>query len=167
MSEVTFLGRVSPGVTLKLNSAFAWGIRRLALPPPPRFTYLRWTLDLACTTRILYSAIYILPSPGFVFTPSSTHTYLTFKERPTIMIFSFKLRAALLFFALGVSAAPAALSPVHLSKRDVWSPPIITPNNSTVWCIGSEVKVTWYVHPTEVPDANQRRWSGVLFIPQP
>jgi hypothetical protein len=41
-----------------------------------------------------------------------------------------------------VAVAPI---PVHLSKRDVWSPPISSPTGSTVWCIGSEVKVTWYV----------------------
>src|SRR5260221_3338116 len=86
------------------------------------------------------------------------------------MIFSFKLPAALLFFALGVSAAPAALSPVHLSKRDVWSPPVSTPNTSTVWGIGSEVTATWYVHPTEVPEpdaANQWRWSVGLVVHSP
>ena len=63
------------------------------------------------------------------------------------MIFSFKLPAALLFFALGISASPAELSPLHLSKREVWSPPIISPDESTVWCIGAEETITWYVHP--------------------
>jgi len=77
------------------------------------------------------------------------------------MIFSFKLPAALLFVALGVSAAPAALSPVHLSKRDVWSPPITTPNKSTVWCIGSEVTATWDTSnaPAEITNP-----TGTLFL---
>jgi hypothetical protein len=45
---------------------------------------------------------------------------------------SIKHPAALLSFALGVSA-------------DVWAPPVITPNKATVWCMGSKVTATWYV----------------------
>lgn len=77
------------------------------------------------------------------------------------MMFSFKLPAALLFFTLGVSAAPAALSPVHLSKRDVWAPPIITPNKSTVWCVGSKVTATW---DTSKPPAQITDPTGTLFL---
>ena len=58
------------------------------------------------------------------------------------MMFSFKLSAALLFFALGVSA-------------DAWVPPIITLNKATVWCIGSKVTATWCVHPIQVSDPCQ------------
>jgi len=58
------------------------------------------------------------------------------------MVFSFKLIAALLFFALGVAA-------------DAWVPPIITPNKATIWCIGSTVAATWYVHPIQVSDPCQ------------
>ena len=54
--------------------------------------------------------------------------------------------AALLFFALGVSATPTpGRSSLHLSKRDVWSPPVITPDSTTVWTVGETVTVTWYV----------------------
>jgi len=56
----------------------------------------------------------------------------------------FQLPAAFLLFelALGVVAAPA-LGPMHLSKKDVWAPPITKPAMGTVWRVGSTVTVSW------------------------
>ncbi|KAH9977576.1 hypothetical protein BJV74DRAFT_860283 [Russula compacta] len=66
----------------------------------------------------------------------------------------FKPLAALFVFALsGVSAAPVQQSPVQfLSKRDVWAPRVITPNDDTVWKVGSTVTATWDIssRPAEV-----------------
>jgi len=72
--------------------------------------------------------------------------------------------AALLFFsALGVSAAPTpGRSSLHLSKRDVWSPPVITPDSTTVWTVGEQVTVTWYVdhnHQPRTCPVGAARWQ--------
>jgi len=56
----------------------------------------------------------------------------------------FKSPVALLFslaISMSASAAPVVLS--SLSQRDVWVPPIITPNAETSWTIGSNQTVTW------------------------
>ncbi|KAI0289182.1 hypothetical protein BC826DRAFT_1161453, partial [Russula brevipes] len=57
------------------------------------------------------------------------------------LMMMFKFPTALLFFALGVSAAPTLRS-VNLSQRDVWAPPVTSPDASTVWTVGSDVTVT-------------------------
>ena len=87
--------------------------------------------------------MYILPPPGFVFTPSSTHIW-RLRKRPTIMIFSFKLPAALLFFALSVSAAPAELNSLHVPKQVSDTPTFSKPDTTTTWCIGHAEDVDWY-----------------------
>ena len=54
---------------------------------------------------------------------------------------------ALLFsLVVGVlaSAAPLVFKS-HLAPREIWLPPITSPSADTVWIIGSEVTVTWYV----------------------
>ncbi|KAL0574376.1 hypothetical protein V5O48_007577 [Marasmius crinis-equi] len=48
---------------------------------------------------------------------------------------------SLLVTAASVSAAPSQ-SP-SVTKRDVWSPPIISPDASTVWVTGGTFNVTW------------------------
>ena len=60
----------------------------------------------------------------------------------------FKSPIALLFsLAIGMSASAAPVVLSSLSERDVWVPPILTPNSGTVWKIGSCYNVTWYVEP--------------------
>jgi hypothetical protein len=56
--------------------------------------------------------------------------------------------AALLFslvLGMSASAAPVVLSNIHLVGREVWAPPITSPQAGTVWSSGSNVTVTWYV----------------------
>ncbi|KAN0127597.1 hypothetical protein V8E53_014575 [Lactarius tabidus] len=59
----------------------------------------------------------------------------------------FRTPAALLFFALGASAAPRAepmqVAVQQITKRDVWVPPIIEPSSGTVWQTDTDVTVTW------------------------
>jgi hypothetical protein len=61
----------------------------------------------------------------------------------------FRTPAALLFFALGASAAPRAepmqVAVQQITKRDVWVPPITEPTAATTWQTGTTVTVTWYV----------------------
>ena len=45
------------------------------------------------------------------------------------------------FFALFLSLVAAA--PVDIHARDVFVPPVLTPNNTSVWKIGTEQTVTW------------------------
>jgi hypothetical protein len=72
----------------------------------------------------------------------------------------FKFPAALLFFALGVSAAPTPRS-VNLSQRDVWAPPVTSPDASTVWTVGSTVTATW---DTSTRPVNVTNPSGTLLL---
>ena len=60
---------------------------------------------------------------------------------------------SLYFFVTGLAALfPIVKStPVTFDKRIVWSPPILIPNASTVWEIGSTVNVTW--NTTGAPDS--------------
>jgi len=48
---------------------------------------------------------------------------------------------AILAFLSLVSAAPVE----QLSKRDVFVPPVLTPNSHSVWKVGSKQTVTWDV----------------------
>jgi hypothetical protein len=61
----------------------------------------------------------------------------------------FPIPAALLFFALGASAAPKAepmqVSVQQIARRDVWVPPIEEPTSQTTWYTGTQATVTWYV----------------------
>jgi hypothetical protein len=53
---------------------------------------------------------------------------------------------ALLFsFAIGMSASAAPVVLSSASERDVWAPRVTDPNSGTVWKIGSNQTVTWYV----------------------
>lgn len=36
-------------------------------------------------------------------------------------------------------------APVYLSERDVFVPPVLQPNHSSVWKVGTTQTVTWYV----------------------
>ena len=61
----------------------------------------------------------------------------------------FRIPAVLLLLAFGASAAPG-VEPLQVivqqqSKRAVWTPPVINPQQGTVWHIGSTVAVAWYV----------------------
>jgi len=47
-------------------------------------------------------------------------------------------------FALFALVASVAASPVAVTRRDVYVPPIITPDSTTVWKIGFLEQVTWY-----------------------
>jgi hypothetical protein len=63
--------------------------------------------------------------------------------------------AALLFslvLGMSASAAPVVLSNIHLVGREVWAPPITSPQAGTVWSSGSNVTVTWNTssRPTQV-----------------
>lgn len=58
----------------------------------------------------------------------------------------FRIPTALLFFALGASAAPGVQVAVQpIMKRDVWAPPVTDPTAQTTWYTGMDVTVTWYV----------------------
>jgi hypothetical protein len=47
---------------------------------------------------------------------------------------------AILAFLSLVSAAPIE----QLAARDVFVPPVLTPNSHSVWKVGSKQTVTWY-----------------------
>jgi hypothetical protein len=59
----------------------------------------------------------------------------------------FRTPAALLFFALGASAAPRAepmqVAVQQITRRDVWAPPITEPSAGTIWQTDTDVTVTW------------------------
>lgn len=75
----------------------------------------------------LYKALIIVPFPSSL----STHSPLFVT---TIMMFFFLLASIYSLLSL-VSAFPVV--------RDVWVPPIISPNASTVWVAGRTYPVTW------------------------
>jgi len=140
----------------------------IALPPVPSFSYLRgsWnpppfphSFRILPLTRTLPSSFSSPHSSSLyvVFLSPSTTTTTT---KTTMMMFPIKFSAALLFFALGVSAAPVQNS-VHLAKRDVWSPKITSPTKGAVWCEGSTVSVTW---DTSNPPAQVTDPSGTIFL---
>lgn len=57
---------------------------------------------------------------------------------PVALLFS-------LVLGMSASAAPVVLSLGQLSRRDVWAPKVTNPDGGTIWHIGSEATVTWYV----------------------
>ncbi|KAI0830543.1 hypothetical protein BC628DRAFT_1313000 [Trametes gibbosa] len=50
---------------------------------------------------------------------------------------------------------------VYILPRDVWSPPIIEPDASTVWTVGSMVKVSW---DTSTRPEHVTSWVGKLVL---
>ncbi|CCM01907.1 uncharacterized protein FIBRA_03978 [Fibroporia radiculosa] len=52
-----------------------------------------------------------------------------------------KFTSTILFVLFSLVAFVSAL-PVHIA-RDVWDPPIISPNATTVWIVGQKYNVTW------------------------
>ncbi|KAL0060631.1 hypothetical protein AAF712_012574 [Marasmius tenuissimus] len=69
---------------------------------------------------------------------------------------------------LALFAATATVSASPLAKRDIWSPPITSPDATTVWEAGQVVQVTWdTANPPEVfPDGGQitlKNFNTALF----
>ncbi|KAK1228167.1 hypothetical protein PQX77_008800 [Marasmius sp. AFHP31] len=69
---------------------------------------------------------------------------------------------------LALFAATATVSASPLEKRDIWSPPITSPDATTVWEAGQVVQVTWdTANPPEVfPDGGQitlKNFNTALF----
>ena len=50
-----------------------------------------------------------------------------------------------LFFALFSMISLVNALPAGLGRRDVYDPPVLYPNSSTVWKVGEKYNVTWYV----------------------
>jgi len=44
-----------------------------------------------------------------------------------------------------VSVSSTVALPVHLGVRDVFVPPILYPTAGTIWRVGEEHQVTWFV----------------------
>ncbi|KAJ7095730.1 hypothetical protein B0H15DRAFT_68557 [Mycena belliarum] len=74
--------------------------------------------------------------------------------------------ASALFIPYQVGEASSSLnpSPSHASRRDVYSPPIISPNGSTKWVKGTEVNVTWSTAnmPSKITNPNGKIFLGHL-----
>jgi len=47
------------------------------------------------------------------------------------------------FFALFSTMSLVNALPVQLTTRDVYAPPVLYPNASTIWTVGSKYNVTW------------------------
>ncbi|KAI6039329.1 hypothetical protein EDC04DRAFT_2686278, partial [Pisolithus marmoratus] len=67
-------------------------------------------------------------------TPSTSPTHYPLK-----MMFTKSLMSS--FFALMALLSLALSIPVQ--QRDVFVPPVIDPNQKTVWCVGKQEKVVW------------------------
>ena len=65
-------------------------------------------------------------------------------QSPVALLFSLAL-------GMSASAAPVVFKSSHLAPRDVWSPTITSPQSDTVWTIGEEATVTWYVEKARSP----------------
>jgi hypothetical protein len=83
-------------------------------------------------------------------TTQPTHPPLLYFNTNHLLLVSmmmFPIPAALLFFALGASAAPKAepmqVSVQQIARRDVWVPPIEEPTSQTTWYTGTQATVTW------------------------
>ena len=68
-------------------------------------------------------------------------------QSPVALLFS-------LVLGMSTSAAPVVFKS-HLAPREVWAPPITSPQSDTIWTIGSEATVTWYVE-----KARSSVWGG-------
>ena len=51
-----------------------------------------------------------------------------------------------LVFSFVALLSVVVAAPLELYKRDVFVPPVLTPNSESVWKIGSIQNVTWYVN---------------------
>lgn len=74
----------------------------------------------------------------------------------------FQLPAAFLFFELALGVAAAPFGSMHLTKKDVWAPPITQPRAGDNWLVGSKVTVSWYVQ-----NMSFRRFGIGLTWPSP
>ncbi|KAK7467639.1 hypothetical protein VKT23_004693 [Stygiomarasmius scandens] len=67
---------------------------------------------------------------------------------------------------LALFTVSAISSPINIKREalDVWSPTITSPTTSTVWEIGTQVKVTWYRSATDTSDAPASISNGASVV---
>ena len=61
------------------------------------------------------------------------------------MVSTYSSRFSAFFGCLFVLAIASVLNAAPLEKRDVYAPPVISPQADTVWVTGQTYNVTWYV----------------------
>lgn len=57
-----------------------------------------------------------------------------------------KFMISSLVFSFVALLSVVVAAPLELYKRDVFVPPVLTPNSESVWKIGSIQNVTWYAN---------------------